>query len=159
EAAVNQFGDVSVLDTRDYLYGLREGEEIVVNVEPGVSLYVELEAMSDTDDRGMRTVMASLNGQMRPVVVPDRSVSVEIPSAEKADPQQSGHVAAPFAGVTTLKVDVGQKVAVGDVLATIEAMKMEASISSQVVGTVSRLAVMPTQAVEAGDLLLVISDQ
>lgn len=159
EAAVNQFGDVSVLDTRDYLYGLREGEEIVVNVEPGVSLYVELEAMSDTDDRGMRTVMASLNGQMRPVVVPDRSVSVEIPSAEKADPQQSGHVAAPFAGVTTLKVEVGQNVAVGDVLATIEAMKMEASITSQVSGAVSRLAVKPTQAVEAGDLLVVISDR
>ena len=159
EAVVNQFGDVSVIDTRDYLYGLRVGEEIVVNVEPGVSLYVELEAMSDTDERGMRTVMASLNGQMRPVVVPDRSVSVEIPQAEKADPTQPGHVAAPFAGVTTLKVEVGQKVSVGEVVATIEAMKMEASITSQVEGVVSRLAVGLTQAVEAADLLLVISDQ
>jgi len=156
ESTRETYGDLSVLDTKDYLYGLHVGEEIVVEVEPGVSLYVELEAMSDTDDRGMRTVLASLNGQMRPVSVPDRSVSVEVPTAEKADPSQSGHIAAPFAGVTTVKVDMGQRVEVGDVIATIEAMKMEAAITSQVAGVVERIAVALTQAVEAGDLLVVV---
>ena len=156
EAVREQYGDVSVIDTKDYLYGLSVGEEIVVEVEPGVSLYVELEAMSDTDDRGMRTVLASLNGQMRPVSVPDRSVTVEVPTAEKADPNQSGHIAAPFAGVTTLKVEVGQQLEVGDVVATIEAMKMEAAITTQVAGVVERLAVGVTQSVESGDLLVVV---
>ena len=156
ESVREQYGDVSVIDTKDYLYGLSVGEEIVVEVEAGVSLYVELEAMSDTDDRGMRTVLASLNGQTRPVSVPDRSVSVEIPTAEKADPNQSGHIPAPFAGVTTLKVEVGQSVEVGDVVATIEAMKMEAAITTQVAGVVERLAVGLTQSVESGDLLVVV---
>ncbi|MGA1783753.1 MAG: pyruvate carboxylase [Pontimonas sp.] len=152
-----QYGDLSVIDTLDYLYGLRVGEETIVSVEEGVDLYVELEAISDVDDRGMRTVLASLNGHTRPLTVPDRSVSVDIPTAEKADPTQPGHVQAPFAGVTTLKVQVGDSVEAGAVVATIEAMKMEAAITANVSGVVERLATAQTQAVEAGDLLVVIA--
>ena len=133
------------------------GEETIISVEPGVDLYVELEAISDVDDRGMRTVLASLNGQTRPLTVPDRSVSVDIPTAEKADPNNPGHVQAPFAGVTTLKVQPGDTVAEGDVVATIGAMKMEAAITATQSGVVERLAVATTQAVEAGDLLVVIT--
>jgi len=152
----DRYGDLSVIDTVDYLYGLRFGEETVVDVEPGVSLYVHLEAIGDVDDHGMRTVLASLNGQMRPVTVPDRSVEVDIPQAEKANPDDSGHVPAPFAGVISLKVAVGESVESGQTVATIEAMKMEAAITASVTGVVDRLAVTPTQAVEAGDLLVVI---
>jgi len=152
-----QYGDLSVIDTLDYLYGLRVGEETIVSVEEGVDLYVELEAISDVDDRGMRTVLASLNGHTRPLTVPDRSVSVDIPTAEKADPSQPGHVQAPFAGVTTLIVQVGDSVEAGAVVATIEAMKMEAAITANVSGVVERLATAQTQAVEAGDLLVVIA--
>lgn len=152
----DRYGDLSVIDTVDYLYGLRVGDEIVVEVDAGVSLYVELEAISDVDDHGMRTVLASLNGQMRPVSVPDRSVDVDIPQTEKADPEDSGHIPAPFAGVITLKVDKGEEVAVGQTVATIEAMKMEAAITSPIAGVVERLAVTATHAVEAGDLLLVV---
>jgi len=89
--------------------------------------------------------------------VPDRSVSVDIPTAEKADPNNAGHVQAPFAGVTTLKVQVGASVEAGEVVATIEAMKMEAAITASVSGVVERLATSTTQAVEAGDLLVVIA--
>ena len=152
-----QYGDLSVIDTVDYLYGLRVGEETIISVEPGVDLYVELEAISDVDDRGMRTVLASLNGHTRPLTVPDRGVSVDIPTAEKADPNNAGHVQAPFAGVTTLKVQVGASVEAGEVVATIEAMKMEAAITASVSGVVERLATSTTQAVEAGDLLVVIA--
>jgi pyruvate carboxylase len=151
-----QYGDLSVLDTKDYLYGLRLGEETRVEVAPGVSLYVELEAISDIDERGMRTVLANLNGQMRPVTVPDRSVTVDIPRAEKADATRPDHIPAPFAGVVTAKVGPGDAVEAGDVVATIEAMKMEAAITCPVAGTVGRLAIVSPQAVEAGDLLLVI---
>lgn len=153
------FGDVSVLDTKDYLYGLVVGEETTIEVEPGVKLFVELEAISDVDERGMRTVLATLNGQTRPVMVADRSVSVDIPLAEKADPQRSDHVAAPFAGVVTMKVAAGDSVEAGSVVATIEAMKMEAAITATVSGSIERLAISSPQAVEVGDLLLVISPQ
>lgn len=148
------FGDVSVIKTRDYLYGLALGEESVVEVEPGVSLYVSLESISEPDDRGMRTVMASLNGQMRPISIRDRSIDVQVSHAEKADPQNPRHVAAPFSGVVTITAEVGQSVSEGQVVATIEAMKMEAGISSAVSGVVSRWAIPRTQQVEAGDLIV-----
>ncbi|MEY2900300.1 MAG: hypothetical protein RL247_466, partial [Actinomycetota bacterium] len=150
------FGDVSVISTKDYLYGLQTGVESVIEVEPGVSLYVSLESISEPDDRGMRTVMASLNGQMRPISVRDRSIDVQVSHAEKADPKNPGHVAAPFSGVVTVSVEAGGVVAEGQIVATIEAMKMEAGISATRSGKVSRLAIPTTQQVEAGDLILEI---
>jgi pyruvate carboxylase len=151
-----QFGDVSVLDTSDYLYGLRPGHEHVVELERGVRLLVGLEAIGDADERGMRTVMCTLNGQLRPVQARDRSVSVQVKAAEKADPGRPGHVAAPFAGVVSLAVAEGDTVEAGQTVATIEAMKMEASITTSVGGTVERVALGPVQQVEGGDLVLVV---
>ncbi|MCJ1694249.1 pyruvate carboxylase [Rathayibacter caricis] len=150
------YGDVSALDTADYLYGLRQGEEHVVEIARGVRLYVGLEAIGDVDDKGMRTVMTTLNGQLRPVFVRDTTVAVDTTSAEKADRTVPGQVAAPFAGVVTLKVAVGDVVAAGAAIATIEAMKMEAAITTPIAGTVRRLAVPVTQQVDAGDLLVVV---
>jgi pyruvate carboxylase len=151
-----QYGDLSVLSTPDYLYGLKPGVEHVVEIERGVSLFVSLEAIGEPDEKGMRSVMATLNGQMRPVTVRDRQVSVDTVQAEKADPAQAGHIAAPFMGVVTLQVAEGQTVEAGAAVATIEAMKMEAAITSPVSGKVLRAAIPTTQQVEAGDLLLVI---
>ncbi len=152
------YGDVSVIATRDYLYGLRPGEESVIEVEAGVSLYVSLETISEPDDHGLRTVMVSLNGQMRPVMVRDRAVNVVVTHAEKADPTNPRHIAAPFSGVVTLGVAPGDSVEAGGVVATIEAMKMEAAISAPVAGVVARVAIPKTQQVEAGDLLLELSE-
>lgn len=151
-----QYGDVSILDTLDYLYGLRVGVEHMVRIGPGVSLFVGLEAIGEADDKGMRTVMTTLNGQLRPVFVRDRSIAVQTASAEKADPGKPGHVAAPFSGVVTLKAAVGDTVEAGQPIATIEAMKMEAAITSPIAGTVARLAIPVTQQVDAGDLLVVV---
>jgi pyruvate carboxylase len=150
------YGDVSVLDAVDYLYGLRHGVEHVVELERGVRLLVGLEAISDVDERGMRTVMTTLNGQLRPVQVRDRSVAVEVRTAEKADPGRPGHVGAPFAGVVSLAVAEGDAVEAGQSVATIEAMKMEASITTPVAGVVARLAIGPVQQVEGGDLVVVV---
>ncbi len=155
--ARENYGDVSVIATRDYLYGLRPGEESVIEVEAGVSLYVSLETISEPDDHGLRTVMVSLNGQMRPVMVRDRAVKVLVTQAEKADPTNPKHIAAPFSGVVTLGVAPGDTVPSGGVVATIEAMKMEAAISAPVAGVVARVAIPKTQQVEAGDLLLELS--
>ena len=150
------YGDLSVVDTLDYLYGLKPGVEHAVPIAPGVNLFVGLEAIGEIDAKGMRTVMTTLNGQLRPVFVRDRSVAVSTPTAEKADASKPGQVAAPFSGVVTLKVDEGDKVEAGQAVASIEAMKMEAAITSTIAGTVKRLAIPNTQQVEAGDLLVVV---
>jgi pyruvate carboxylase len=155
-AHTEAFGDTSVLDTKDFLYGLRPDEEYAVDLEPGVRLLIGLEAIADADERGMRTVMATLNGQLRPIQVRDRSIEVDTPAAEKADRSNSNHVAAPFAGVVTLAVGEGDKVEAGQTVASIEAMKMEAAITAPKGGTVQRLAIGSVQQVEGGDLVLVL---
>lgn len=156
EEARETYGDVSVLTTLDYLYGLRAGEEHSVELEEGKTVIFRLEAISAPDERGYRTVMATINGHMRPVSVRDTSVSAEVAAAEKADPGQPGQVAAPFQGAVTLVVEEGAQVAAGETVATIEAMKMEAAITSPVAGTVQRLAIAGTQQVDGGDLILVV---
>jgi pyruvate carboxylase len=104
----------------------------------------------------MRTVMCILNGQLRPVLVRDRSIASSVPTAEQADRTNPDHVAAPFAGVVTVGVSENDVVSAGQTVATIEAMKMEAAITAPKAGTVTRVAVSPTAQVEGGDLLMVI---
>jgi len=150
------FGDTSVLDSRDFFYGLRPGKEYAVDLEPGVRLLLGLEAIGEADERGVRTVMSTLNGQLRPIQVRDTAAASDVPVTEKADRSNPGHVAAPFAGVVTLAVAEGDEVAAGGTVATIEAMKMEAAITAPKAGKVSRLAINRIQQVEGGDLLFVI---
>ncbi|HVW42216.1 MAG TPA: pyruvate carboxylase [Amycolatopsis sp.] len=156
EAHREAYGDTSVLPSKDFFYGLRPGEEYSVDLEPGVRLLIELEAIGEADERGMRTVMSTLNGQLRPIQVRDRSVAADLPAAERADKSNPKHVAAPFAGVVTLSVAEGTEVSAGETVATIEAMKMEAAITTSAGGKVGRLAINSVQQVEGGDLLLVL---
>jgi pyruvate carboxylase len=155
-AARETYGRVGRLDTLDYLYGLRPGDEHTVPLGRGVSLILGLEAIGSPDERGMRTVMCTLNGQLRPIRVRDTSIKVDVKAAEKADPNNPGHVAAPFAGVVSVGVAEGDQVEAGATVATIEAMKMEAAITAPKAGTVERLALGSIQQVEGGDLVLVI---
>jgi len=150
------YGDVSVLGTAEYLYGLQPGREHDVTLEEGKTLLFGLQSVGQPDQRGIRTVMCTINGQLRPIPVRDRSVEPDAPAAEKADPARPGHVAAPFGGSVTPVVAVGEKVAAGDTVAKIEAMKMEASITTPVAGTVTRLALGGTAQVDGGDLIVVI---
>ncbi|WP_422936329.1 pyruvate carboxylase [Sinomonas sp. P47F7] len=156
-ASREAYGNLAVLDTRDYLYGFQRGTEHVIELERGVRLIAQLEAVSEPDEKGMRTVLALLNGQSRPVSVRDRSVESNVKQAEKADPANPNHVAAPFAGAVTVTANEGDAVKAGDTIATIEAMKMEASITTPATGTVSRVVMNGVQQVQGGDLLLVVS--
>jgi pyruvate carboxylase len=157
QAAVRErYGDVSVVPTRAFLYGLEPGEELAVDLEPGVRLYVRLEAITEADGRGIRTLLVTLNGQPRPIDAQDRSLQPEVPAREKAVPGEDGHVAAPMTGVVTLTVDEGEEVVGGQQIGSIEAMKMESAIRAQAGGTVERLAVASGTNVEAGDLLIVL---
>ncbi|WP_210687349.1 pyruvate carboxylase [Mycolicibacterium sp. GESEQ-9] len=157
EAHRETYGDTSSLSANQFFYGLRYGEEHRVELERGVQLLIGLEAISDPDERGMRTVMCILNGQLRPITVRDRSIASEVPAAEKADRNNPDHVAAPFAGVVTVGVAAGDTVEAGATIATIEAMKMEAAITAPRAGTVERVAVAATAQVEGGDLLVVVT--
>ncbi|MGY1992420.1 pyruvate carboxylase [Mycolicibacterium fortuitum] len=158
EAHRDEYGDTSRLSANQFFYGLRHGEEHRVKLEPGVELLIGLEAISEPDERGMRTVMCILNGQLRPIVVRDRSVAGQVPVAEKADRADPTHIGAPFAGVVTVNVAEGDVVEAGASIATIEAMKMEAAITAPASGTVTRIAVGRTAQVEGGDLLIVVGD-
>jgi pyruvate carboxylase len=150
------YGRLDQVDTIDFLYGLEQGVEHMIELSKGLRLYIGLEAIGTPDAKGFRTVMTTLNGQLRPVNVRDRKIVSDVMFAEKADPSNLGHVAAPFQGVVTLKTVVGTRVELGQAVASIEAMKMEATITASISGTVKRLAIPATQAVEAGDLILEI---
>ena len=156
EASGAAHGDVSVLDTMSYLYGMEPGGEVEIVLGKGVRLLVGLEAVGTPDERGMRSAMFTLNGQLRPLQVRDRRIEVDLTALEKADPGVAGHIAAPFAGAVTPVVQEGQRVEAGQTVATVEAMKMEAAITSPIAGVVRRLAIGATQQLEGGDLVLVI---
>jgi pyruvate carboxylase len=151
-----KYGDISVLSTADYLYGLVPGEEHAVRLDEGKTLLLGVQSIGAADERGIRTVMCTINGQLRPVATRDRSVESDAPAQEKADPATPCHVAAPVDGVVTPSVVVGDQVDAGDTVATIEAMKMEAAITAPIAGTVQRVALAGTQQVDGGDLVLVL---
>ena len=157
QAAVRErYGDVSVVPTRAFLYGLEPGEELAVDLEPGVRLYLRLEAITEADGRGIRTLLVTLNGQPRPIDAQDRSLQPYVPVREKADPAEDRHVAAPMTGVVTLAVGEGEQVGGGQQIGSIEAMKMESAIRAPADGIVERLAIASGTNVEAGDLLIVL---
>jgi pyruvate carboxylase len=159
EATREKYGKLDEVDTVDYLYGLEQGREHVVQITKGIRLYVGLEAIGTPDAKGFRTVMATLNGQLRPINIRDKKIVSNAPHAEKADLKNLGHVAAPFQGVVTLATVEGAHIEVGQAVATIEAMKMEATITASTAGVVRRIAITKTQSVDAGDLLLVIETE
>ncbi|HSK35089.1 MAG TPA: biotin/lipoyl-containing protein, partial [Propionicimonas sp.] len=133
------------------------GDEHQVDLEEGKRLLLGLQAVGEPDERGFRSVLATINGHLRPISIRDRSVSADAPSQERADTSKPGHVAAPFDGVVSIQVAEGDRVEAGATVATIEAMKMEASITAPVAGTVERLALSGAQQVEGGDLVLVLA--
>jgi pyruvate carboxylase len=156
-AAREQHGDVSLLPTSAFFYGLRENEALPVDLAPGVRVIFELEAIGEADESGVRTVMARVNGQLRPLDVRDRSVERAVAEIERADPSNPGHVAAPVIGAVIIQVSAGADVKAGEPVAVIEAMKMESTITAPISGRVERVAVASGTRVERGDLLLVLA--
>lgn len=154
--ARERYGDVSVVPTKAFLYGLEADEEMAVDLEPGVRLYLELEAITEPDDHGIRTLQLTVNGQPRPIDAQDRSLEPEIPALEKADEDEPGHVGAPMSGLVTIEVEEGEEVEDGQQIGSIEAMKMESAIRAPSDGTVDRVAVSSGVNVEPGDLLVVL---
>jgi pyruvate carboxylase len=154
-----RFGDTGVLPTRAFFYGMEAGEEITVDLERGKHLIIRFVATSDVHDDGSRTVFFELNGQPRAVKVADRSKVAKRPPRRKAEPDHPDHVGAPMPGtIATVNVAAGHAVVRGDVLVTIEAMKMETSVRAERDGKVVEVVARPGEHVDAKDLLVVLEE-
>jgi pyruvate carboxylase len=152
-----QFGDRSILPTAVFFYGMEPGEEVTLDLERGKTLIVRYLAMSEPHEDGTRTVFFELNGQPRSVRVHDRSQVARRPAPRKMEPGNAHHVGAPMPGtVATVAATLGARVARGDQLLTLEAMKMETAVRAEAAGEVAEVLVKPGQAVEAKDLLVVL---
>jgi pyruvate carboxylase len=151
------YSDVSVLPTGAFLYGLKSGEEITIEIEQGKTLIVKFLTSSDAHPDGTRTLFFELNGQPREVNVRDRALRVVERAHPKADPADAGQVAAPTAGVISgVAVQANHAVERGAKLLTLEAMKMQSNIYAPISGRVTKLLVASGQHVEAKDLLVII---
>jgi pyruvate carboxylase len=150
-----EYSDVSVLPTAAYFYGLKPGEEISVDIEEGKTLFIKLINVGSPDKDGSRVLLFELNGMPRETTVFDRSVKAEFKSRPKADPDNPLQVGAPIPGlITSLHVSAGAKVAKGDKLATLEAMKMQTTIYAPTDGPISAVHVAVGDTVAARDLLV-----
>jgi pyruvate carboxylase len=156
-AAIAEYGPVSVLPTPVYFYGMAPEDEIFVDIEKGKTLVIRCLALGDVDEKGMGTVFFELNGQPRRVKVPDRIHGASAArERRKAEPGDEAHVGAPMPGVVSaLAVAAGQKVAAGDVLLSIEAMKMETALHAERDGTIAEVLVKAGDQIDAKDLLVV----
>jgi len=152
------FGDVSILPTPVFFYGMEAGQEITIDIERGKTLIVRYVATSEAHEDGTRTVFFELNGLPRSVRVQDRSQVAKRPPQRKAEPGNVKQVGAPMPGtIATVAVTVGRKVARGDVLATLEAMKMETAVRAEADGEIAEVLARPGQQVDAKDLLIVLA--
>jgi pyruvate carboxylase len=152
---IRRYGPVSVLPTPVFFYGMQLGSEIAIEIEPGKTLVLVLMTIAETDEEGQVKVFFELNGQPRIIKVQNRSAAVKIVARRKAEDGNDSHVAAPMPGsVSIVAVRVGQNVKAGDVVATLEAMKMETVLHAPRDGKIAEILVAPGQQIDARDLLM-----
>ncbi len=150
-----EFGPVDRLPTPVFFYGLEPGEEVSVEIEAGKSLVIRCLAVGEADEEGIARVFFELNGQPRRIKVRDRHAAATAVLHPKAEPGNANHVAAPMPGmVATVAVETGQKVQTGDLLLTIEAMKMETAIRAERDGEIKTVTAGAGTQVDAKDLLV-----
>jgi pyruvate carboxylase len=152
----HEFSDTDVIATPAFFFGLKKDEEVAVEIEPGKTLIITLQTVSDPHDDGTRTVFFELNGQPREVRIADHSLEVSLHRHPKTDGENPKHVGAPMPGkISSLSVDKGATVKAGQALLSIEAMKMEAAVYSPRDARVAEVLVKPGTVVAAKDLLVV----
>jgi pyruvate carboxylase len=149
------YGPVRALPTRNFFYGMEPGEEISAEIDPGKTLEIRMQTVGETDDRGEARVFFELNGQPRLIRVPNRRVKGVVAARPKAEAGNAAHVGAPMPGVVaSVAALAGAKVRQGDLLLTIEAMKMETGIHADRDAVVKAVHVTPGAQIDAKDLLL-----
>jgi len=149
------YGPVRTLPTRTFFYGMQPGEEITAEIDPGKILEIRLQTVGETNEEGEVKVFFELNGQPRVIRVPDRLVKSQTRARLKAEEGNAAHIGAPMPGsVASVAVSAGQKVNAGDLLLTLEAMKMETGIHAERGGVVKAVHVQAGSQIEAKDLLI-----
>lgn len=150
-----EYGNVSVLDTPTYFYGMRTGEEIEVEIEQGKTLIIKLGSISDSKPDGTRVIYFELNGQPREIIIKDASIKTALLTIPKIDSDNEKHIGATMPG-TVIKVisKQGEKVEVGDYLLVTEAMKMETTIQAPFSGVIKQIYVKNGQTLSVDDLLI-----
>ncbi len=155
-----QYSDVSILPTPNFFFGMEPGEEISTDIEPGKTLIIRFVSVSTPHADGTRTVFFELNGQPREITVADQSVEATAEASIKADPAITGQIGSTMPGmVVTVSVKVGDRIKKGQKLLTLEAMKMETTITADLDGKIRDVLVQPGRRVETGDLLVVIEPE
>ena len=149
------YGPVRTLPTKTFFYGMNSGDEISLEIDPGKTLEIRMQAIGETDENGEVKVFFELNGQPRVIRVPNRLVTSETTLRPKADPSNSNHIGAPMPGViSTVSVNEGQTVKKGDLLLTIEAMKMETGIHVERDAKIKAVHVKAATQIDAKDLIV-----
>ncbi len=149
------YGEPTNLPTLTYLYGLKDNEEIAVDLEKGKRLYISLETIGEPDEAGERNVFFELNGQARSITVRDRKRAPKISPSEKAAAGDSKQIGAPLAGaLVALDVKAGQSIKKDDRLFTIEAMKMQTFVKAPADARVKRVLGRIGTKVDVGDLIV-----
>jgi pyruvate carboxylase len=149
------YGPVRTLPTWNFFYGMEPGEEIAAEIDPGKTLEIRLITVGETQDDGNVRVFFELNGQPRTIRVPDRKAKASVAARPKAEEGNAAHVGAPMPGsVASVAVSAGQTVNTGDLLLTIEAMKMETGLHAERAGKVKAVHVQPGAQIEAKELLI-----
>jgi pyruvate carboxylase len=155
-----QYSDVSILPTPNFFFGMEPGEEISTDIEPGKTLIIRFVSVSTPHADGTRTVFFELNGQPREITVADQSVEATTEASMKADPAITGQIGSTMPGmVVTVSVKVGDRIRKGQKVLTLEAMKMETTITADLDGKIRDVLVQPGRRVETGDLLVVIEPE
>lgn len=153
----NEFGPISHLPTNIFFYGMEPFQEIMVDIEAGKTLVVRCQAISEVHEDGTVEVFYELNGQPRVIKVKKTDAAISVKVNQKADSANDNHIGAPLPGmVSNLAVKVGQKVAKGDLLLSIEAMKMETTIHAEKDGEIAEVLVQANDQVDSKDLLIVL---
>ncbi|MBQ8918889.1 MAG: pyruvate carboxylase [Acidaminococcaceae bacterium] len=155
-----EYGDVSVLDTPTFFFGMTVGEEVDVEIEKGKVVIIKLIHISEPNENGKRTVSFEFNGMPRELEIFDKNVKTENVARKKADKSNPGEVGATLSGsVVKLLVEKGQSVTKGTPLLVTEAMKMETTIAAPVSGIIGQIHVQAGSRIESGDCLLEIDSK
>ncbi|HEY0705469.1 MAG TPA: biotin/lipoyl-containing protein, partial [Polyangia bacterium] len=155
-AYLKKYGDISPVPTDVMFYGMRTGEECEIEIEKGKTLFIRLQAVSEPNERGMRTLFFELNGHPREVEVSDVKLGKAAATRPKADKDNLHHLGSPMPGtVIEVKAKAGDEVKEGDKIIVLEAMKMEMTLASPISGVIKEITVNPKDRVDSGDLLVV----
>lgn len=155
-----QFGNVSLLDTPTFFFGMRSNETVEIEIDTGKRLIITLKTITEPDEKGIRTIFYDMNGQARRIFIQDENVKASESVKPKADKLNPNHIGAQMPGsVTEVKISEGESVTSGQALLITEAMKMETTIQSPFDGVVKKVTVQSGEAIQTGDLLIEIEKE